>query len=272
MRRASGAFILTLDDDSNPCGDDDIRRAVMRFEGEARLGVIAFVVLEGHPERRAAVRSNARYVNDFINCGQMMRAAVAREVGDYREFFEYYNEESDYALRVLDRGWNILTLPGLAVFHRQSLTGRNRGRIVGYRLRNSLWTIVLDCPFPRVLSAFAFKALGSTWEIVRLNEWRWGLWGFASCVRGLPLALRERRPVSRDTMRRHDLLKYRWISEPSMLDSPQRVSFIERLRWYVTVWPQRRRFAPGPGSQREDAGSSIYLLDSGGNRSHADTD
>src|SRR5262245_5246907 len=260
MRRATGDYILTADDDSNPVEPDAIQRAVDRFGREPRLGIIAFFVDESLETGPGPIGAGQRYVNGFINCGQMMRTSVAREVGGYRDFYYYYSEEDDYALRVLDRGWRILFAPTLVVHHRRSPVGRERGRVVGYRLRNSLWTIVLDYPLPRALTAGLFKAAGGAWEIVRLGEWRWGAWAFGSCLAGLPRVWRNRRPVAGDTMRRFDLLKFRWIATPGELEGGGSISFAERVRWYRHVWPARRRFGAGDETQREDAGSLLFLV------------
>jgi GT2 family glycosyltransferase len=260
MARARGDFILTLDDDSSPCEPDAVTRAVECFGRDARLGVLAFLIDERDVPGSAPAGAGERYVNEFINCGQMMRAAVAREVGGYRDFFQYYSEESDYALRVLDRGWRILFVPSLVVHHRQSLVGRERGRIVGYRLRNALWTVMLDYPFPQVMASAAFKSAGGLWEVARLGEWRWGAWAFASFFAGLPRVLRDRRPVAADTLRRNNQLKFRWITHAADLDADP-VSLAERVRWYWRVWPRRRRFGADGESPREDAGQLILMMD-----------
>lgn len=261
MRRVTGDFILTLDDDSSPLEPDVIQGAVDRFAAEPRLGVIALRIVEGevHPSV-ARSATPQRYVHDFVNCGQMQRTSVAREVGDYRDFFYYYTEESDYALRVLDRGWRILFMPALAVWHRRSSIGRRRGRIVGYRLRNTLWTIVLDYPAPRVFAALPFKLVGGLWEVVRLGEWSWGAWALWSFAGGLRKVLRLRSPVSRDTIRRVDILRFRWVEEASEFESGARLPLGERIRWYLGAWPQRQRFSRRSGGDHESAGRPVFVI------------
>ena len=119
---------------------------------------------------------------------------------------------------------------------------------------------MLDYPWPRVVGTVVFKAVGGIWEIVRLGEWKWGAWSFLSFVAGLPRALRLRRPTSRDTLRRVDLVKFRCVTDPEDLEAEPAPSLAARLRWYTTVWRMRQRFRSGSESDREDRGVSTFLL------------
>jgi hypothetical protein len=149
-------------------------------------------------------------------------------------------------------------LPQIGVQHRKSPIGRRRGRIFGYNWRNSLWTIVLDYPFPRVVASLCWKIAGGLLEMTRLREWRWGAWSLWSFVAELPRVMRLRRPVSRATMTRLDLLRYRWVRRPEELEEARGPSLAERWRWYRTVWRSRQRFrSPADGNEGE-LGTFIY--------------
>ncbi|HEX8245090.1 MAG TPA: glycosyltransferase, partial [Longimicrobium sp.] len=124
MREARGEFLLSLDDDSSLTEPDAIERAVERFAREPELGAIGFLVHEG-PEAPGGPppADPERYVQSYIGCGHLLRAEMVRQVGTYHDFFEYYGEEGEYALRALGQGWRILLFPQVRVHHRLSAVG-----------------------------------------------------------------------------------------------------------------------------------------------------
>ena len=242
MRAARGAFLLSLDDDSHLIRPDAIAVAVERFAREPQLGAIACLVYEGDaPPADGRVALDERYVTSYVGCGHVLRAAAVREVGGYRDFFEYYGEEAEYALRLLDRGWRIVLCPQLVVHHRVSPVGRSTARIARYSFRNSLWTLVLNVPFPRVLLELAWKAVSNAVETVRVGWPRGYVWALASCVRGLPRVLRLRRPVGRDTLRAYDALRFGTVRDPDELAAARGLTAGAAVRWLWTVWRHRRR-------------------------------
>ena len=252
MADARGAYVLTLDDDSCPVASDAIARAVARMEREPEVGVLAFRVHEGlEPPDPAAPAPAEQYTFAFIGCGVMMRTAVAREIGSYRDYFDYYKEEAEYALRVLDAGYRILYAPELVVHHRLSPLGRSTARIAAYSFRNSVWTAVLTLPAPRVAGEAAWKAAIGAVEMARQGSARWFAWGIASTLRGLPRVLRDRAPMSPATVRTYQALRFRQIRSAAALVEARPPSWGERVRWFRTVWLRRGRpraaWDPRPG-------------------------
>ena len=242
MARATGAYLLTLDDDSHPVDADAISRAVARMEREPELGVIAFRVHEGlEPPVLSAPVPPEQYTYAFIGCGVLIRASVASEVGGYREYFEYYKEEAEYALRVLDRGHRILYVPELVVHHRLSPVGRSAARIAAYSVRNSIWTVLLDLRAAQAAIEAPWKALIGAIEVARQGEVRWLAWAMASTVRGLPRVLRDRAPISRAATRTYRALRYREIYTLDALRDAHPPTWRQRWHWFRTVWFQRRR-------------------------------
>jgi GT2 family glycosyltransferase len=241
MTLAGGDYILTLDDDSAPVDPDDIARAVRRFEREPRLGVLTFRIHEGLEPPPPAEPQSEQYMHSYIGCGHMMRSEVVRSVGSYRDFFVYYGEEGEYAVRVIDQGWSILFFPDVVVHHRLSPLNRSEGKITAYNLRNNLWTILLNVPFPRAAGEFSWKLMSYGMEIVRRGELRWGAWAIGSFAAGLPRVLRERKPVSPAGLRTYDALRFRRIDTAQALAEARPPSAGERWEWFRTVWLKRRR-------------------------------
>ncbi|GJG88439.1 hypothetical protein tb265_36200 [Gemmatimonadetes bacterium T265] len=250
MGRASGRYVLTLDDDSHPVDAAAISRAVARFEREPQLGVIAFRVHEGvEPPRAEPGAPEPYYTHSFLGCGEMMRTAVARELGAYRDFFVYYAEESEFSLRAIGRGWRILHDPGLVVLHRASPIGRSNAKIVAYSFRNMAWTTLLDLPFPRALVDLAWKLATGGVEVVRQGDARWMVWALWSFLRGLPRVARERTPISREALRVYDALRFRRVLTPEALESPAAITWRERWTWFNGAFRNRRR-APAAWDRR----------------------
>jgi GT2 family glycosyltransferase len=245
MREARGAFILSLDDDSNLVAPDAVRRALARFAHAPRLGAVACLVHEGPtPPATVAAPPPDSCVTSFIGCGHFLRAEAVRDVGGYRDFFEYYAEESEYALRLLDAGWHVLLCPELVVHHRMSAIGRSSGRIAGYGFRNNLWSMVMNVPAPRVFPEVAWKFVSHTVEMLRIGRPGWWAWAIGSFFRGLPRALRHRRPISPQAMRAFDALRFGTVPTSDALWSARPPSLRERLGWFWRVWRRRRRARP----------------------------
>lgn len=242
MACATGRYLLTLDDDSHPVAADAITRAVARMEREPEIGAIAFRVHEGADAPAPDVQPLAeQYTYAFIGCGVMMRSAVARAIGGYRDYFEYYKEEAEYALRVIGAGYRILYVPALVVHHRMSPIGRSAARIAAYSFRNSIWTVLLALPVPLLVIDGAWKAVLGGVEMFRQGSPRWFVWAIASTVRGLPRALRDRAPISRTGVRVYQALRFRHIHSARALVEARPPTWAERLEWFRTVWLRRRR-------------------------------
>jgi GT2 family glycosyltransferase len=259
MAEARGDFILSLDDDSSLTRPDDLRRALARMAREPRLGVLSFVVHEGlEPPPRAPEPQPERYVQTYIGCAHLLRAAMVRELGGYRDFFEYYAEETEYCLRALNHGWRILLFPEVVVHHRLSPVGRSGGRIWGYGFRNNLWAVTLHMPFPRVVGELGWKLLVNGLEMVRIGEPGWGAWALGSYLRGLPGVLRLRRPLTGDALRAYDALRFRTVHTPGELEAAPRLSVREGWRWLTGTWRTRRRARPFWDRHEGGLGTSLF--------------
>ncbi|HEY0780688.1 MAG TPA: glycosyltransferase family 2 protein [Gemmatirosa sp.] len=242
MARARGEYIVTLDDDSHPVAPDAIRRAVDRMSREPELGVLAFRVHDGiEPPDPALPAGAERYTYAFIGCGNMIRTAVARALGGYRDDFEYYYEETEYGLRVIGLDARILYFPEVVVHHRLSSVGRSEARIVAYSFRNALWTAFLRLPLRQAIVEVPWKAAVGGVELLRKGDPRWLAWAVGGTLRGLPRILRDRAPISDDAARTYDALRFRTIATAPALLAAEPPTWRERYAWFRAVWMRRRR-------------------------------
>lgn len=263
MAAARGEYLLTLDDDSNLVAPDAITRVVARMAREPEVGVLAFRVHEGlEPPASTAPAPPEQYTYAFVGCGVMMRASAVREVGGYRDYFVYYKEEAEYALRMIGRGHRILYVPELVVHHRKSPIGRSAPRIAAYSFRNSVWTALLLMPAPLVAVEATWKALIGAVATARQGDVRWFGWAVASTLRGIPRALRDRAPLSREGTRVYQALRFREIRTAAALHEARPPSMGERWRWFRTVWWRRRRPRAFWDRRAGDLGVGAWTTDS----------
>jgi GT2 family glycosyltransferase len=240
MKVSRGEYIVSLDDDSCLTDPHDLSRAVSRLQASAKIGILTFLIHNGAAFENPPEAVAERNVHTFVGCGHLIRKAVIDQVGGYRDFYFYYGEEHEYALRAMDAGWQILFFPAVAVHHRVSSVGRNPGRIGGYSLRNNIWTAILLLPARRIPLEVGWKLGVGVFEAARLCQFKWLLWAVGSTIAGLPRALRLRSPVETATASRYDYLRFN-SSGDGFPDAHLLVTWSQRWRWLVHSWANRRR-------------------------------
>src|ERR1700735_1443911 len=242
MRMASGEHVIIIDDDSCFTDPYDISHAVARLAAGPRVGVLAFLIQNGAlisppPE----LQDSERLTQTFVGCGHMIRKAVIDRIGGFCDFYHYGGEENEYALRVMDAGWTILFYPAVAVHHRVSNLGRNPGKIWKYAMRNSIWTSILRMPAGKLPMELAWKFPTATLDAARLLQVKGYFWTIYSTFRQLPRLIRLRRPISTQTLRLYEHLRFglRLSANDSLAVAP--ITLRQRLRWLAGDWWHRRR-------------------------------
>ena len=72
-------------------------------------------------------------------------------IGGYRESFEFYGEEKDFCLRLIDAGYRTVYLPDALVIHEPDQAGRSRQRYLRYVTRNDCLTALYNEPLSRLV-------------------------------------------------------------------------------------------------------------------------
>jgi GT2 family glycosyltransferase len=201
MQGATATYYASLDDDAWFLCGDEIAAAVRVLDERPNVGAIAFDILS--PDRPNAVERDApRPVAMFIGCGHVVRLAAVRAVGAYEPApGRYGGEEKDLCLRLMDAGYEILSLPGVHVWHQKTSIARVVPKQHESGVCNDLALAVRRTPaalLPFALVMKCFKHLAFSW--------RHGL--TRPCIRGLVLfgrsfrtIWRGRRPVRTATLR-----------------------------------------------------------------------
>lgn len=160
--RASGQFIVNLDDDSWLEDSCAVSRIVEFMAHSPECGILALNI--GHKDIGYLWPATSRpaELRTYKGCGNVYRTAVLRQVGEYISDFFRQGEELDRSLRVMDAGYSVLSLPCVKVFHAQSPINRNVSRHLAYEAVNYLRRELIRCPF-------WLLPLG----IVRASRWYW---------------------------------------------------------------------------------------------------
>ena len=140
--RATGSYVVFLDDDSSPRPGSMIRM-IDHFEADSRLGAAGFTV---HlPDGRL---EGGALPDVFVGCGVGFRAEALRAVGGLDPTFFMQAEEYDLSFRLVAAGWTIKVFNDLHVDHLKSVQARQSTRTTYYDVRNNLRVIARYLPAP----------------------------------------------------------------------------------------------------------------------------
>ena len=124
--RPGTPVVLLLDDDASLLDGDSVVRAIGMLNSQPRAGAIAFAQTTrtgqrwGDPGVNAALTEPC-VVRSFCGFAHMVRRDIFLALGGYRDRFEFYGEEKDFCLRLIDAGYRTVYLPDPA-----SRTSRTR--------------------------------------------------------------------------------------------------------------------------------------------------
>lgn len=201
VREARGDLILAIDDDSYPEQIDALAHLSHYFEENPNLAVMGIPQrTDEYPESlRQSDFGSSRMIRSFTSSGAVLRKSIYLTLpGFAHEFFHMY-EEPDYTLQCVAAGYEVIFMPDApSIRHHWTGSGRSELRNHQRHGRNEFWSTVMRCPMPYLLPVAAYRIyrqLGYAWS--RGIDWviREPLWWLAA-IKGLPQALRSRKPVS----------------------------------------------------------------------------
>lgn len=129
VRDARGAWVVMLDDDSQPLDAGFVNELAAAGDDVGAIG--AEILL---PDGSHEVGGLPEV---FIGCGVAIRRDLFLELGGYDPTFGYYVEEYDLAAKMLLAGWRVVHTRGFRVLHRKVADGRNMDTILQRLVRNS---------------------------------------------------------------------------------------------------------------------------------------
>lgn len=211
---ARSPYVLLLDDDTRVLDRESVAAALDVMARDARVGAVAFAQAEadGSPWPAALQPSAAQYacyVPSFIGFAHLVRRDVFLQLGGYRGSFEFYGEEKEYCLRLLDAGFDVVYLPESRIAHLPDGAGREARRYLRYVSRNDCLGAIYNDPWWRlgwVLPArlALYLRMRRRW---RIDDAGGFIWLMREVARALPEARRLRRPLRRAAFRRWRALR-----------------------------------------------------------------
>jgi len=214
VSEARGAFVLLLDDDTRLLSASAVESAIGVLKADPRVGAVAFAQAEedGRPWPAGMQPSGAQVpsvVPSFIGFAHLLRRETFMRLSGYRESFEFYGEEKDYCLRLIEAGCETVYLPDALIAHVTKGTTRDARRYLRFVSRNDCLNTLYNDPFARLLWMLPARfvlyfQMRRTWKIT--DPWG-GVWLARDVLRRIPGIWKERRPVSRATLARWRALR-----------------------------------------------------------------
>jgi GT2 family glycosyltransferase len=209
---ATGDLVVTIDNDVRFTTPDDVERAVLAFERHPRAAVVNFTILgpDGELSRRdwCHPRDPGRFAGvEFLTDYVLEGASACRRdaylaAGGYWPPLFIGHEGWDLALRLLDRGWDLVYTPAVRVRHLVDASVRPPSRIYYTFTRNALW-VALRNHRPRHAAASIAQDLALMgFAALRAGELGAYARGVRDALLGARAALAERRPLAPRTYAR----------------------------------------------------------------------
>jgi GT2 family glycosyltransferase len=156
--RAGAPLLAFLDDDARFADGGVLARCLGAFREDARLGVLALRLVDenGETARRHVPRLGSGRperggpVTAFLGGAAVVRRAAFEDAGGYAADFQYAMEETDLALRIVDRDWTIRYDATPAVVHPRTDPARHPGA-AERTMRNRVWLAYRNLPAPLAL-------------------------------------------------------------------------------------------------------------------------
>jgi Glycosyl transferase family 2 len=188
---------VAFSDDDSWWADGSLAAAADLFDAHPRLGLLAASVCvepDGRPDPFNDLLAASplpgggpgRPILGFMACASVVRRTAFLEVGGFAANIGVGGEEERVALDLASAGWELRYVADLRAHHAPEPGGRD-GR-QRRAVRNGIWTAWQRLPVG--------LALRSTVGLMRSGDGHEALLGGIDALRGLPLALRERRPVT----------------------------------------------------------------------------
>jgi GT2 family glycosyltransferase len=117
IKMAQTPWLVSFDDDSWPESPDFFERLGKMIAVSPKAGALAFPI-NVRGQKPAHWQAEIRQASCFENCGCAIRREAFLQTDGFLPLRHAYGmEEADVALQLLDRGWEILNVPDLWVYH-----------------------------------------------------------------------------------------------------------------------------------------------------------
>ncbi len=202
MRETKATYFCSLDDDAWFIDKQALSKAVHQLEDRSEVAAIAFDIIT--LDNSSIFDEQVPYeTNMFIGCGHVLKLRSVRDVGYYEPNPSFYGgEEKDLCIRLMDKEYQILFLPGIYVWHEKTNLARNSKLQHQSGVCNDLVFTYRRTPGIYLLFALTIKILKHLWFSFRFKDesiMKAGLFGVLDFMRLLVLFKLSRKPVRTKT-------------------------------------------------------------------------
>ncbi|MFD3875171.1 glycosyltransferase family 2 protein [Streptomyces sp. NPDC058623] len=200
LREQGGTdIVVVLDDDGLLPRTDTFTLVREAFAENHRLGIAGFRIADetGLSQRRHVPRLGGKNpmvsgpVTTFLGGGHSIRMSVIDEVGEFPTPFFYAHEETDFAWRALDAGWDIDYRADMVLQHPRTEASRH-AVYYHHTGRNRVWLAKRHLPaalVPIYLATWAAYTLAQRPPLSGLTAW------WAGFFEGVRVPCPPRRPM-----------------------------------------------------------------------------
>lgn len=210
LAEAARDLVVCLDDDVSAPDLDSLRTVVAYFDTHPDVGAMNFRVVDSetgalcnwiHHRKTEDAALDDLDTYELTEGAVAFRAEALARSGFYPEHFFLAHEGPDLALRIWDSGYRVVYSGRVTVKHARSNLGRKSWASVYFNTRNQYWLAARRLPLGLALRYLARGQLSTLLYAVRDRQLRHWLRAVLDGLRGLPRALKDRRPLTAATAR-----------------------------------------------------------------------
>ncbi|MBK8015277.1 MAG: glycosyltransferase [Betaproteobacteria bacterium] len=200
IARATGATIITLDDDLLGLSPESLALVESEFAAHPELGALNFRVIDYYTRRvcnwvhhRNSTDSDQRFLSYEITEGAVAfrREAFVRSGGYYPRYF-IGHEGPDLAFRMMNSGFTVEYDGRVSVLHKHEESTRTTWRFYYFDTRNHIWLVVRNMPLGYGIW-FLVRGLGAMAAYsLRDGYFPWFAAGVHDAMVDLPAVIRTR--------------------------------------------------------------------------------
>ena len=198
-RLAQGEFLFTIDDDCTLPHADTIRRTIETFD-DPRIGAVTIPFINIHKDADLVLTvapDCAQTYASFEYYGGMiaLRRELFLELGGYRPYYFYMNEEGDYSVRMLNAGYFVKAGTAPPIFHHESpIRPSKRRNELG--TRNQMLFAWYNIPGPKMVPQMLGSGIKASLHLYKLGHPDQAVRGWVKGWLAVAHEMNRRDPVS----------------------------------------------------------------------------
>lgn len=168
IREANSRFVMILDDDAYFVSSSTVKKTIDDFS-DPRIAAVAVPFKEkGRLIQGSTVLTETELVRSFVGAVQMLRRDVILECGGFREGYDFYCEEPDLGIRLLNKGFVVRHGTADPAVHEPNI---NRNPILR---RQILWLSENRFKWYYTPTKYLFPSLFAHWIFLFQSRTRFG--------------------------------------------------------------------------------------------------